>query len=162
MSIDDRYYFFLLYQKEMLKAYTYNVINPFNVDDLDTNSLNLKIDLKDHQKVMLKKIIEIINKEGKFEALLSDDKTKISGSNSNIWLKLDVGVGKSLIMLSLISYFKSHTINPRVAASTDLATRISLNKEFIRLPLIGIPKTNLSILHISYFQYNFYKLALFT
>ena len=61
MSIDDRYYFFLLYQKEMLKAYTYNVINPFNVDDLDTNSLNLKIELKDHQKVMLKKIIEIIS-----------------------------------------------------------------------------------------------------
>ena len=132
MSIDDRYYFFLLYQKEMLKAYTYNVINPFNVDDLDTNSLNLKIELKDHQKVMLKKIIEIINKEGKFEAVLSDDKTKISGSNSNIWLKLDVGVGKSLIMLSLISYFKSHPINPRVAASTDLATRISLNKELAK------------------------------
>ena len=116
----------------MLKAYEYNIINPFNVDDLDIDSLNLKIELKDHQKVMLKKIIEIINKEGRFDALLSDNKTKISGANSNIWLKLDVGVGKSLIMLSLISYFKHHSINPRVAASTDLATRISLNKELTK------------------------------
>ena len=33
----------------MLKAYTYNIINPFNVDDLDTDSLNLKIELKDNR-----------------------------------------------------------------------------------------------------------------
>lgn len=126
--------------------YKYNFIDVPNcvvIDNKLSDSLkNIKIELKTHQLIILQKLINIISNNGKYKCESKD--YTITGNNSNIWIKLDVGVGKSLIILSLINYFKENEIDVKnIPLSTDIATRINLNSSL---------KKTCELINPSYFE----------
>lgn len=79
----------------------------------------IKIELYKHQKVLLQQIIDYIE-HGKIAY-----NSRVQIANKNIWIKSDIGTGKTLIFLSLCQYYKNHGyagIPHRVPLKADILT----------------------------------------
>ena len=79
----------------------------------------IKIELYKHQKVLLQQIIDYIE-HGKIAY-----NPRVQIANKNIWIKSDIGTGKTLIFLSLCQYYKNHGyagIPHRVPLKADILT----------------------------------------
>lgn len=115
------------------KAYNYKDIDETyeNINNIKLD-INLKIDLKDHQKMLLFNIINYISNNGKYRCEIEENEY-ITGNNNNIWIKLEIGAGKTLPVLSLIEYYKYHDIQSnRIPVGCDFITRTKYNKTLLK------------------------------
>lgn len=104
------------------------------IDDSKTHMLKdgipgIKIELYKHQKVLLQQIIDYIE-HGKIAY-----NPRVQIANKNIWIKSDIGTGKTLIFLSLCQYYKNH-------GYTDIPHRVPLKADILTPMLYSNNKRN--------------------
>lgn len=104
------------------------------IDDSKTHMLNdsisgIKIELYKHQKVLLQQIIDYIE-HGKIAY-----NPRVQIANKNIWIKSDIGTGKTLIFLSLCQYYKNH-------GYTGMPHRVPLKADILTPMLYSNSKRN--------------------
>lgn len=82
----------------------------------DIKTKGIKLSLFEHQKILLKEIIDFIQSR----AINTEEGKAVS---KNIWIKSDIGTGKTLIFLSLLQWFKNNgyeNVNMKTPFKSDI------------------------------------------